>query len=171
MEDTGLFIWLRQGDVMNRHIIDISEISESKEIYGHRPNPFIAVFIYCIVGMFIVALIYCSVGKIEVVARANGIIRPNDDISSVSSISGGKIENVLYKDGQSVNKGDPLLELDCDELKITLKGYEDTATDYKDKIAMLKRFIKGIEDGRNPFSAKKNSVDYAYYAQLSLIHI
>ena len=72
---------------MKKDIIDISEMSDSKEIYAERPNPFTALFIYSLVALLVIAIIYCCFGTIEVTATANGIIRPNDDVSSISSMS------------------------------------------------------------------------------------
>ena len=38
---------------MRKTIIDISEMSDSKEVYGQRPNPAISWFIYCLVALLV----------------------------------------------------------------------------------------------------------------------
>ena len=42
---------------MRKTIIDISEMSDSKEFYGRRPNKAIPIFIYILVGLLAAALI------------------------------------------------------------------------------------------------------------------
>lgn len=150
---------------MKKTIIDINEMSDSKEVYGQRPNPFVAGFIYSIVGLFVIALIYCCIGRIEVVATAAGIVRPNDDISSVSSVTGGRVTNIYYSDGQTINKGEPLLTIDTSELEISLEGYETSAAQYEEEILLLEKFIDGVEEGKNPFSDDPENKEYPYFVQ------
>ncbi len=150
---------------MRKTIIDISEMSDSKEFYGRRPNKAIPIFIYILVGLLAAALIYSFVGKIEIVATAKGMVRPNEDVSNVSSLLGGRVEEVLYKNGQKVKKGDKLLSIDTSEQEIALKGLIKTRDDYEMQIAMLNKFIKGLERDKNPFSSDTNSKEYPYYIQ------
>lgn len=89
---------------MKKTIIDMKDMSDSKELYGQRPNPFIPAFLYCLVALFLVGLIYSFFGKIEIVASASGVVRPNDDVGTVSCILGGKITEVCYSDGQLVHR-------------------------------------------------------------------
>ena len=93
---------------MNEIIIDFDKMSDTKEVYGQRPNIFYSGFIYALVGILLSGVIYSCFGKIETVAHANGIVRPNEDVSSVSSIVGGRVKYIYYTDGQSVLKGDVL---------------------------------------------------------------
>ena len=51
---------------MKKVIQNLSEMSDSKEVYASRPNPFVAGFIYCIVLLVIAAVCYSFFGKIEV---------------------------------------------------------------------------------------------------------
>ena len=150
---------------MKRTLIDINELSDSKEVYGQRPNPFIAVFIYSILALLLAAVIYSCFGKIEIVATSSGIVRPNEDVSTVSTLLSGRITGVYYTDGQIVRKGDSLLTLDTSELQITLNSLQATKEEYTTKISMMDKFIAGIEAGKNPFSSDTKSTEYPYYIQ------
>lgn len=152
---------------MKHTLIDIKELSDSKEVYGQRPNPFISAFLYCLVGLLIVAILFSCVGKIDIVATAAGVIRPNDDISTVSSLIGGRITGVYYSDGQYVQAGDTLITVDTAEAEITLNSLEKACEDYENQIVLLDKFLSGIEGGKNPFSSDSSSVEYAYYIQFS----
>lgn len=150
---------------MNKTIINMEELSDSKEIYSQRPNPIIPAFIYGLIGLLVVTIVYCCFGKIEIVARASGVVRPNEDVSTVSSLLNGRITGVYYTDGQIVQKGDPLLTLDTSELQISLNSLLSTKEKYETKAAMLDKFLDGIEEGRNPFSANTDDAEYPYYVQ------
>lgn len=148
---------------MKRTVIDIQEISDSKEVYGQRPNPLISIFIYCLVGLLTFALGYSFFGEIEIVASASGVIRPNDDVSTVSCLLGGKITGVNYSDGQFVQKGDELLIIDTAEAQITLNSLLKAQEDKQLQIIMIDKFVDGIENGSNPFLSEPESDEYQYY--------
>lgn len=150
---------------MKHTLIDIKELSDSKEVYGQRPNPFIVGFIYSILTLLLIAVLYSCFGKIEIVSTASGVVRPNEDVSTVSSLLGGRITGVYYTDGQIVQKGNPLLTLDTSELQISLNSLTQAKEKYEIKDAMLEKFLAGIEAEKNPFSSDENSEEYPYYIQ------
>ncbi|WP_026667848.1 HlyD family efflux transporter periplasmic adaptor subunit [Butyrivibrio sp. AE2005] len=148
---------------MREIVLDFNEMSDTKEVYGSRPNPYYAVFIYVLVGIFVISGIYSCFGKIEVVSRADGIIRPNDNVGTVASISGGKITEINYSDGLPVKKGEVLLKLDTSEAQITLEGLKDSEKDFDEKLKMKNRFLQGVQNGKNPFKSDIEGNDYPYY--------
>ena len=150
---------------MRKAILDINEMSDSKEVYGERPNPFIAAFIYSLLALLVIALIYSFYGKIEIVATASGMVRPNDDISTVSSLVGGKVTSVAYTDGQVVQNGDVLLTIDTSDAQIRLNSLLSTQKEYQFQADMLTKFLNGIESGKNPFSSDTHSEEYPYYVR------
>lgn len=150
---------------MKKEILDIKEMSDSKEVYGQRPNPFISGFIYTLVSLFVVAVIYTCIGKIEIVATTSGIVRPNEDIGTVSSLTSGKVTEVNFSDGQIVEQGDTLFSVDTSEAQITLDSLMQSQNEAKEEAAMLQKFLDGIEAEKNPFSSDTNSKEYPYYIQ------
>ena len=152
---------------MKQLVYDIKEMSDSKEVYGQRPNPFFAGFIYTVLGLLAVALIYCCFGKIEIVSTSSGIIRPNENISSVSSLQSGQVTMVNYYDGKAVKTGDVLFAVDTAQLQIQLDGLKKTQQDYAWQIEMINRYLAGMESGENPFSGDLGSEEYAYHVQFA----
>ena len=150
---------------MKHTLINISEMSDSKEVYGQRPNPFIAAFIYSILALLLIAVLYSCFGKIEIVSTASGVVRPNEDVSTVSSLISGRLTGVFYTDGQIVQMGDPMLTLDTSESQISLNSQISMKEEYEKKISMLDRFLDGIEAETNPFSPNEGSEEYLYYIQ------
>jgi len=150
---------------MRKTIIDMGEISDSKEVYGRRPNPVIAVFIYGIVALLVTAIVYCCIGKMEIVVRTNGVVRPNDDVSTLSSLISGRITSVLFADGQIVKEGDVLITLDTSDLQLSLDSMQSIMADYEWQVEMIEKFIAGIKNEENPFCDDVNNAEYTYYIQ------
>lgn len=150
---------------MRKVILDINEMSDSKEVYGQRPNPFVSIFIYCLVALFTVAVIYACFGKMEIVATATGIVRPNDDVSTVASLISGRVIYADYSDGRFVQKGDILLSVDVSDKQISLSALEKSNEENKKQLELLEKFLKGVQSGKNPFSSAASSEEYPYYIQ------
>ena len=140
---------------MKQLVYDIKEMSDSKEIYGHRPSPIFAVFIYTILGLLVAALLYCGFGKIEMVATASGVIRPNEEVGTVSSLRGGQVTQVDYYDGQVVQKNDVLLMVDTTDLQLQLEGLQASQQDLTQKISMVNKFVEGIKAEKKILFQKK----------------
>ena len=148
---------------MKKVIRDLREMSDSKEVYASRPNPFLTAFLYCVVLLVIAAACYSYFGKIEVSARCAGIIRPNEEVSTVSGMIDGKIKKVRHVDGDFVQKGDVIMEIDTSQGKITLDDLKKSREEYRRERSLVKKFLTGIQAGENPFSANPQSDEYPYY--------
>lgn len=152
---------------MRKMIIDINEMSDSREVYESRPNPFIPAFIYCLIGILVAAIIYACFGKIEIVARASGIVRPNDNVSTVASLVGGRVSDVSYLEGQIVNEGEILFTIDVSDKQILLDTVNQSMKDTAFEIEMLTKFTNGIEEEANPFQNNIMSKEYPWYIRYS----
>ena len=77
-----------------------------------KPNPFLTGFVYVLIAILSISIIYSCIGKIDIYSKAVGYIRPNDEVSTVSSLLSGKITEVNAVDGQFVKEGDVLYKVD-----------------------------------------------------------
>jgi len=76
-----------------------------------RPSPVRGVA--WLVALLILSLLAWSfVAKIPEVARTRGQVEPHGKISLVQSLEGGQIVDILIKEGQSVEKGEPLIRFE-----------------------------------------------------------
>ena len=148
---------------MKKTVYDISECSDSKEVYGSRPTPVVTVFVYVVVLLFIGALVYAFLGKIEIVATAGGIVRPNDNVSNVAGMMSGKVKEIYIRDGATVHEGDVLLVLDTSEKEGVLSAYEGKLEELRFDLECQNRFLSGIRTGINPFSGDTRSEEYFYH--------
>lgn len=144
-------------------LIDINEMSDSRELYESRPNPWFSVLIYTILTIVIVAIIWAYFGRIDVVVKSDGIIRPNSQVATVINIYGGKLDEVYIEDGSPVEEGDTLYIMEHDDLLNELSYYEDQLTDTENTIQMLDKYKKSIEDQVNYFENTED--EQAYYTK------
>jgi len=91
--------------------MEMKDMSLSKEVYDSRPHSFFAIFIYVLLGMIIIALAWSYFGKIDIVVRAQGIIRPHAQMAQVVNAVSGEVQEVLFYDGMQVEQGDILYML------------------------------------------------------------
>lgn len=150
---------------MKEIVLNIDELTDSKELYGERPNPFISYFLYSVASLLIVVIIYANVGTIEIVARTTGMIRSNDNVGTIASLISGKVVEVDYVDGQIAQEGDLLFEIDTSEIELTHDTYLELKNEYQFKLDMLDKFLLSIEEETNLFENDIKSDEYSYYIQ------
>ncbi len=146
-------------------ILDFNELTDSKEYYSTRPNPFINAFVYCLVALLIFAICFCSIKKIETTSTASGVVRPTGNVGTVTCLVGGTVKKSHLKDGQKVKKGDVLFTVDLGNSKSGKKAMEQSAAKMKEQIALLDKFSKGVRGGYNPFSKNGSEEEYTFYLQ------
>ena len=103
---------------MKAIIQNIEEMTDSRELLEAKPHPFLTGFIYLLLLMIITALVWCYFGEIDIVVKANGIVRPAQKISTIRSKIAGRITGIYYTDGQKVNQGDLLLSIEQTSIDI-----------------------------------------------------
>ena len=67
-------------------------------------------FLFCAIA--IIFSYWAYVSKISVVSVAEGEVIPSGQIKTVQHLEGGIIDKILVREGQHVNKGDPLMILE-----------------------------------------------------------
>ncbi|WP_187759797.1 HlyD family secretion protein [Thiospirochaeta perfilievii] len=121
---------------MHEYIIDMKDLSDSRELLESKPPKVIKIFIYFLLFMLVTGFIWISVSSIEITTKSPGIIRPIDDISIVRNVVSGTLENIWFKDGDYVTKDEPLYKIDTTSLDI----------DYNEVLSKLSRSNKTKED-------------------------
>lgn len=96
---------------MNNHMVKMDDMTYSREMYEARAAPGIILFISTLSIMIIAAGIGCFFGEIEIVVKANGVIKPSEKVTRITNKVLGEVESVHYTDGQKVRQGDMLYSL------------------------------------------------------------
>lgn len=80
-----------------------------------------------IIGIFtllIGAIIWACVSEIDVVITASGSVQPVGNLNVVKTYSGGTVKSINVSEGDFVEQGDVLIELDTEALKIDVNQLE-----------------------------------------------
>ena len=70
---------------------------------------------------FVLFLIWAAVARVDIVAKAPGMIMPQSAVQVVQHLDGGRISKIAVQDGQAVRKGAVLIELDSGESRADLE--------------------------------------------------
>lgn len=83
------------------------------EVQETPASPLGRAIVWVIVSLFVLTVIWASFGKIDIVAVAQGKIIPSDHSKMIQPLEAGVVRVIHVKEGQRVNKGDVLIELDA----------------------------------------------------------
>lgn len=90
--------------------------SEFREVLLYKEPRFFHSVLWIILAVFAFVAIFVVFGKVDEVVRAEGIVRPENNVSSVKNIISGEIKDVFYENGKFVGKGETLLSLKDDSV-------------------------------------------------------
>ena len=82
------------------------------EIQQAPPNKVVVWVGRLLVSLFVIGVIWACIGKVNVVAVAEGKIIPSSRIKQIQPLEKGVVNAVFVKDGQLVQQGEKLVELD-----------------------------------------------------------
>lgn len=141
-------------------LIDIKDLTDSREMYQTKPHPFVWIFTYILIAIIIAAVIWAYFGKKEIVVTANGQVRPESGISTVKNIVSGEVENVNYKQGMAVKAGDILYTIKHDNLLVEKEAQSKQLSEQKKELKNLELYRKSVLSGINEFDQKTEPMYY-----------
>lgn len=141
-------------------LIDIKELTDSREMYQTKPHPFVWVFTYILIAIIAAAIVWASFGKKEIVVNANGQVRPESGISTVKNVVGGEAESVNYKQGMKVKAGDILYTIKHDDLLMEKEAQNKQLSEQKKELKNLNLYRRSIMTGLNEFDQKTEPMYY-----------
>jgi len=130
-------------------IMNMREMSLSREVYESRPNIFFSVFIYGLFAMIGIALLWSYFGEIDIVVRASGTIRPNTQMATVTNAAAGEVQAVFFYDGQEVRQDDILYIINSVQPESDQRAYEERIGILNHELAALRLYRESIEAGKN----------------------
>ncbi|MFC1751386.1 biotin/lipoyl-binding protein, partial [Pseudomonadota bacterium] len=82
------------------------------EVQDSPPSPVGRIITWLVVALTIIAIIWASVGQVDIVATAQGKIVTAGKSKTIQPLEIGVVKHIYVQEGQTVKKGDPLVELD-----------------------------------------------------------
>ncbi|HHW23413.1 MAG TPA: HlyD family efflux transporter periplasmic adaptor subunit [Clostridiaceae bacterium] len=153
---------------MKAILVDIKDISDSREVYQSKPHPFLWIFTYILLALLGSAMLWASIGKIEIVVKANGQVRPAAGISTVRNLYGGIVKEVKYEQGALVKKGDLLYTIEHDALTIEKENLERQLGELNLELNNLLRYRESIILEQNTFNEETEPMYYQRVSKLLL---
>ncbi|MGD8852430.1 MAG: HlyD family type I secretion periplasmic adaptor subunit [Gammaproteobacteria bacterium] len=105
-----------------RHEVDF--LPAALEIQERPPSPAGRAIIWAIVLFFSLAVAWASIGEIDIVATAQGKIVPSGRVKIIQPMEIGVVRQIRVREGQHVERGDPLIELDPTATEADLERLE-----------------------------------------------
>jgi hemolysin D len=82
------------------------------ELQESPPNPLVRWLAWVLIALFVLTLVWACIGKVDVVSSAEGKIIPGSRVKQIQPLTKGFVKAIHVKEGQFVNQGDALIELD-----------------------------------------------------------
>lgn len=143
-------------------ILPMNEITDSVEMLHEKPNKGMPIFTWILVLLLAAALTWCCIGEIDYFIKASGVVRPGENVSTVSSLMTGRVETLNISEGKCVKKGDLLFKVDTADLEQSLSACEKEKLHIETENLNLKKLEESILNGENLFD-RNSSEEAAYY--------
>lgn len=147
---------------------DISNVSECSEIYNKKPPFFFKVFICAVLMMLTILFIWAYFSMVEITVSISGYINPTDDILTVTNKTSGTVKNIYVKDGDYVENGEKLYELDSTILEENILAITNELENIENHIDICNAYLELLngdisdleEVSENPYyNEYKNRLD------------
>ena len=145
-------------------LLDMNDMSDSREVYESRPHPFFVLFIYLLMVMVVVALLWAAFFKIDIVVKGTGTVSAREDSSIVTNTYAGAITKCNIVDGQIVNKGDVLYEVEAKDWDLQLNNYNNQLEQNEDRLVMMEAYLSWLMDNSVDLSGYTDNPYYDEYA-------
>lgn len=148
---------------MKATIIDIEELTDSRELIERKTPKYITIFLIVILVIIITFLIWATISEIDEYSTVSGEIRPEESVSMISTMGSGKIQDIKFKNGDKVNAGDVILTIDVEAANNQKDILTNTIEKLNKEITYNEKLKQCIENDKNTFS--QTGEESKYYKQ------
>ncbi len=164
---TGLFGWIKEiYGLEDSQKQDLDFVYTSYSYANEKPSKLANALFIIIVLVFSSFIAWAYFSEIDELARGEGKVIPSDKIQKIQSFDGGVISEILVKEGEIVEKGDPLLKIDTTRFQAS---FEENKQSYLTLLAVRVRLEaeskidieKDIPVLKFPKQILENGMEYA----------
>lgn len=142
---------------------NFDDLTDSKVLFEAKPFPFAVWFIYIILALIVTATLWAYFSDIDVVVKSEGVVRPLNNISTLTAKSSGKVTKIGAQNGDTISKGDIVYVLDHDALSIQKKSTTEQLNHLIYERDMTQKWIDSIHQDSNLFDIEKETDYYQEY--------
>ena len=138
------------------------------EIQETPPSPLGRVIIWTIMIFLVAALLWASIGHVDVVTVARGKVVPAGKSKVIQPLEAGKIAAINVEEGQRVNEGDLLVQLDPNDAQADVKrltAMRDHAANEIERVDRLLHWVRQEEPRAFHASAETDSLLYSQWRE------
>ncbi len=141
----------------NRH--ELQFLPAALEIQETPPSPIGRAITWSIVILFTIAIVWACVGKVDIVATAQGKVIPSDRTKIIQPLEIGSVSIIHVREGQSVKKGDPLIELDTTGTQADATRLGNEYSTAQAELARATALVNAMQAGTAPVADWPKSID------------
>lgn len=109
---TRMVDWIRSISESDTDRTALEFLPAALEVIETPPAPLGRIILWVIMSFFVAAILWATFGEVDIVAVAQGKIVPSGRVKVIQPLETGVVKEIFVEDGQQVEKGQPLLELD-----------------------------------------------------------
>lgn len=111
------------------------------EILETPPSPLGRVLVFVVLGMFSAVGLWAYLGKVDVIVAGQGRLVPVGQIKTVQAFEAGVVTGIHVQEGQFVEAGHVLIELDPTETTVAIERLEQQLEDRRLDLALAQSVI------------------------------
>ncbi|SLM31289.1 Type I secretion membrane fusion protein, HlyD family [Desulfamplus magnetovallimortis] len=123
------------------------------------------IFLFTLIFMILAFFLWAATGRLDVVSRATGEVVPSSRVKTVQHLEGGIIREILVKEGESVETGQPLVILESTASFADVAEQSIQMTSLQVKIIRLSAEINGESKLDFPEQLKKEEPELTRRAE------
>ena len=135
---------------MRSKTYEFKELSDAREVVEHQIPRFMLWFFYFILVMLIFALTWSYIGTREIVIQTNGMVK-SEDTQSVVPLVNTTVLTVHFQEGDYINQGDLLIELDGRSIENEISNYKSALLSIEEDKQIEILFLESVETETNLF--------------------
>lgn len=116
---------------------------EILEIIERPANKSGVIIIFSVFALMLAVILWSVIAKTDIVITAQGRVTPEGDIISVQSYAAGKVETVDVAEGQHVEKGELLIEMDSISQQTDIANLQSEILVLNDQADVYEKIISG----------------------------
>lgn len=158
------------ASLKRRSDVELEFLPAALEIQETPPNPAGRTLMWCLIALVATAIVWASLGHVDIVAVAPGKLIPGDRVKVIQSLVTAQVRAIHVRDGQSVEAGELLIELDptiaeADRDRLSNQLEEDGAA-----LARQRSFATWLRTGSAPLTEVKAGLQRAFLNQMIAEH-
>ncbi len=143
---------------------DMQLLLETRDFFEVKPSKAITVFLFSVIALLVAFVLWVCFAQMDDVVKGSAVLRPVQSVSSIYTLSSGKITYINYKENQLVHKGDILLSLENEANKKKLDNImEQLSSAQNDKNNADSFYQSLVENKQVAEKGSQAALKYEFY--------